>query len=75
MADTKITFNAANIFLQNTPSILNKVGNIFLLIATIGAAAAIAPISTPTIAAIGAWSAFAGAIGKILTKATGEVPK
>jgi len=57
---------------NNTPKGWQKVGNILLLLAAIGGTAALAPISTPLIATIGAWTAVAGAVGKILTKFTGK---
>ena len=65
------TVSLSNFTKQNTPSIFQKIGNICLIIATIGGAAALAPISAPVVVTIGAWAAFAGTLGKILTKMTG----
>lgn len=67
-----ITFNKGNFIKKNTPSLYHKIGNICLVIAAIGGAAALAPISPALVVTIGKWAAVAGAVGKILTKFTGK---
>jgi hypothetical protein len=67
-----VTVGPGNFNQDNTPNWLKVVGNYCLLIGSLGAAVALAPIATPTIAAIGAWCAFAGGLGKIISKLTGE---
>lgn len=66
------TLNLNNFTQQNTPPFWHKIGNFCLLLAAVGGAAAIAPISAPLIVTIGQWTAVAGAVGKILTKFTGQ---
>ena len=68
----KTTFSIINFGKQNTPAVLQTIGNYFLLIAAIGGALVVAPISSPVIATVGAWAAFAGTIGKMLTKLGGS---
>ena len=66
-----MTTNIGNFNRNNTPPLYQKIGNVFLILAAIGGTVALAPISTPLMATIGAWTAVAGAIGKILTKFKG----
>lgn len=69
----KTTVNVANFNAKNTPKWLEQVGNICLVIGAVGGALVLAPVSTPVLVTIGAWSAFAGTVGKILTKMSGRV--
>lgn len=69
---TQTTFSLSNFGKQNTPDIPHKIGNVCLIIAAVGGGIALAPVSTPIIATIGVWSAFAGTLGKILTNLSGE---
>lgn len=66
------TLNIKNFNKDNTPPVIAKIGNICLLIGSLGAVVAILPLSAPVVTAIGAWVAVAGAVGKILTKFTGQ---
>jgi hypothetical protein len=67
-----MTTKLTNFTKNNTPPFYQKIGNIFLILAAVGGTVALAPISTPSIVTVGAWTAMAGAIGKILTKFKGE---
>ena len=67
----KTTFTGSNFSKGNTPPIYQTIGNYCLVIAALGSVLALAPISAPLAATIGAWTAFAGTLGKLLTKFTG----
>ncbi len=68
----KTTFNVKNFSVQNTSKLANQIGNILLIVAGIGGVLVLAPVSSPTLVAIGAWAAFAGSLGKAITKMFGE---
>ena len=67
----KTTFKFSNFSKANTPALLTSIGNWCLIIAAIGGAITLAPISAPIAATIGTWAAFAGTLGKIVTKLAG----
>lgn len=67
----KTGWNVANMAHQNSPKIASTIGNILLAIGTVGGLIAIAPISTPLLVTIGTWCAFAGLVGKTITKGWG----
>ena len=62
------TFSKTNFGKQNTPKFWQNIGDALLLIGAAGATVAMLPLAPPTIAAIGAWAAFGGALGKVITK-------
>ena len=66
-----MNLSVSNFGKQNTPSIIQKVGNYLLLISAIGAIIAAMPIEFPIIKNIGIYTAAIGAIGKVLTKFAG----
>ena len=68
---TKLTLSLSNFTKNNTPKALQLVGDILLTLSFLGGVVALAPLSAPVLATIGAWAAFAGAAGKLLTKFTG----
>lgn len=68
----KAKFKVSNFSKNNTPKWMQKLGDALLLIGVIGAALVVAPVSTPLLVTVGAWAAFAGVIGKVLTKCSGE---
>lgn len=65
---SKTTLTPKNFGKQNTPDLAQKIGNILLLIGSLGTVVAILPLPSPTITAIASWVAVAGALGKIITK-------
>jgi len=67
-----MNFKVSNFGKNNTPAIFHKIGNACLIISAIGGVFVLAPISSPAIATIGAWCAFAGALGKVLCKLAGD---
>jgi len=67
----KTTFKFSNFSKANTPTLLTSIGNWCLIIAAIGGAITLAPISAPIASTIGTWAAFAGTLGKIVTKLAG----
>lgn len=70
--DKIMKIKLSNFKKNNTPKILQKLGDALLLVGGVGAALVLAPISTPILVTIGAWAAFAGVVGKVLTKFSGE---
>ncbi len=67
-----MNFSLSNFGKQNTPSKLQKVGDLLLLISAIGSIIASLPFDCPIIKTIGIYTAALGAIGKVITKFTGE---
>jgi hypothetical protein len=77
----KTTFKLSNWGKQNTPPIIEKIGNACLIASGVGAGvvalAMASPIALPavigvTVVKIGLWSAFIGTAGKIITKVFGH---
>jgi len=62
------TVATSNFSKQNTPKAIETIGNVLLLVGAAGATVALLPVSAPLVATIGAYCAFAGALGKLITK-------
>lgn len=73
MVLNNVEYSLDNFSKENTPPWLAKVGNICLVIGAAGALVALAPISPALAVTIGQWAAFAGALGKLISKTGGTV--
>lgn len=67
-----VNLKVGNFGKPNTPPLIEKIGNALLLIGAAGAATAMLPLAAPVVATVGAWCAFGGALGKVITKFFGK---